>query len=83
MEAGVKIAGIVSTVVGVLVILFGVMIAIIVLNLGFTKYDLNSSHDLIKHFVGIGLTVLVILGGIVLIKSRSDEGKGPGADLGF
>ena len=44
-----KAAGIVSTIVGVLMLLSSV-------NLALTKYDLKSSHDLSKLFGSLGLS---------------------------
>ncbi len=62
-----KAAGIVLTIVGVLMLLSGI-------NLAFTKYDLKSSHDLSKLFGGLGLSALVLLGGVaMIIKSRSNR----------
>ena len=62
-----KIAGIVLTVLGGLMILGS-------LNVAFTKYDLNSSHDQSKSFGGFGISALVFVAGISLImKSRSNR----------
>jgi uncharacterized membrane protein len=64
-EADMRIAGIILTVVGVLMLLSGV-------NLAFTKYDLKSSHDLSKLFGGLGVSAVILLGGVAMIsKSRS------------
>jgi hypothetical protein len=66
-EADMKAAGIVLTIVGVLMLFSGV-------NLALTKYDLKSSHDLSKLFGGLGLSALVLLGGVaMIIKSRSNR----------
>jgi hypothetical protein len=64
-EADMKAAGIVLTIVGALMLLSGV-------NLALTKYDLKSSHGLSMLFGGVGLSAIVLLGGVVMInKARS------------
>ncbi len=66
-EADMKAAGIVLTIVGALMLLSGV-------NLALTKYDLKSSHDLSKLFGSLGVSAIVLLGGVaMIIKSRSNR----------
>ncbi len=43
-------------------------------NLAFTKYDFHSSHDLSKFFGGLGVSALILLGGVaMIIKSRANR----------
>lgn len=55
-----KVAGIVLTVLGGLMVLSG-------LNLALTKYNLNSSHDLSKLFGSLGVSALILIGGVAMI----------------
>jgi hypothetical protein len=61
-----KVVGIALTILGGLMVLSG-------LNLAFTKYDLNSSHDQSKFFGSFGLSALVVVAGIILIKKSSSN----------
>jgi hypothetical protein len=56
-----KVAGIVLTVLGVLMLVSSARLAI-------TTYNLNSSHDVSTFFGGLAIAALVTLGGISLIK---------------
>jgi hypothetical protein len=65
LEAGMKVCGIVLTVVGALMVLSSA-------NLAITTYDLKSSHDLSKLLGGLGVSAMILLSGVGLImKSRS------------
>ena len=55
-----KVAGIILTIVGGLLILGG-------LNTAFTQYDLHSSHDVSKFLGGLAVAVLILIGGVNLI----------------
>ena len=56
-----KVAGIVLTIVGGLLILGG-------LNTAFTQYDFHSSHDVSKFLGGLAVGALILIGGVSLIK---------------
>ncbi|MBX3433502.1 MAG: hypothetical protein KF847_09290 [Pirellulales bacterium] len=61
-----KVDGKTLTAIGGLLVLSNVSLAI-------AEYDMNSSHDLSKFAGGLGLAVLVLLGGVLLI--RKDKNK--------
>jgi hypothetical protein len=56
-----KNLGYVLLVIGGLLVLGG-------LNTAFTKYDLNSSHDLSKLFGGLGVSAVLIVAGLMLVR---------------
>jgi putative Mn2+ efflux pump MntP len=59
-----KIAGIILTVLGALLILSG-------LNVAFQQYNLNDSHDLSKALGGFAFALLILAIGVsLLVKSR-------------
>jgi hypothetical protein len=60
-EAEMNTVGFILAVVGGLMVLSSI-------RLGLTTYDLHSSHDLSKFCGGLGVSVLILLGGIVLMK---------------
>ncbi|MHB1157996.1 MAG: hypothetical protein ACYC26_14305 [Phycisphaerales bacterium] len=62
-----KIAGIIVTVIGALMVLSSASLA-------FTKYNLSDSHDLSKFLGGAGFSVLVLVIGLALVK-RSLKGR--------
>ncbi len=62
-----KVAGIVLSVLGG-VILLGE------LSLALTKYDLRSTHDLNRLFFGLGIAVLIIVVGFKLINKPRTKG---------
>jgi hypothetical protein len=59
-----KVTGIALAVLGGLMILSG-------LNLGVTKYDLHSSHDISKFTGGLAISVMILAGGILLIRKSN------------
>ena len=64
-----KVAGIVLTVLGGMMVVSGVKVAL-------TEYDLTSSHDLSKSLGAMGISALILLSGIALIiKANSTRPK--------
>jgi hypothetical protein len=63
-------------VVGYIVAAFGVLMLVSSANLARTEYDFQSSHDVSKFCGGLAASVLILAGGIVLIRRSKPPGSG-------
>jgi hypothetical protein len=61
-----KVAGMALSVLGGLMVLSALRLAL-------TTYDLNSSHDVSKLFGGFGIAVLVLAGGVLLMRKGNKK----------
>jgi hypothetical protein len=61
-----KVAGMALTVLGGLMVLSALRLAL-------TTYDLNSSDDISKLFGGFGIAVLVLAGGVLLMRKNNKK----------
>jgi hypothetical protein len=64
-------------VVGYIVAVFGVLMLVSSANLARTKYNLQSSDDFQQFCGGLAVSVLILAGGIVLIRRSKPPGSGP------
>jgi hypothetical protein len=56
---------------GVIVAVFGGLMVLSGLNLALTKYDLSSSHDLSEFLGAMGVSIVIIVVGLVLYTKGS------------
>ena len=55
-------------VVGYVLTVFGCLLVLSALNNGARLYDLSSRHDLSKFAGGLGFSILILVGGLAMLK---------------
>jgi len=64
-------------VLGYIVAVFGVLMLVSGVNLARTKYNLHSSDDFTQFLGGIAFSLLILAGGIALVRRSKPPGSGP------